>query len=138
MTLFLKRVRYCYPLFVFLVVSHAIVNASEASHRVTVTVLRHESSIRTSVGNRDAYVVRVQPKGGVSFVARIVDRYPGYSDTALIPAAENDSHLSVALRRAPYCDSGQIETDSTDQMRCFEVVHGSWRLPKQAEDQWWK
>lgn len=110
----------------------------EKAHRVRVVIIKQESTVHTSVGNRDAYVVRVEPKSGNQFVARIVDRYPGYSDTALIPAVENDSHFSVALRRAPYCDSGQIETDKTDQMRCFEVVHGSWRLPKQAEDQWWK
>jgi hypothetical protein len=105
---------------------------------VNVTVIKCESSIRTSVGNRDAYVVRVQPKSGKEFVARIIDEYPNSSDVSLISVAKDDAVFSVAIRRTPYCDSEANRTDSVDQMRCFQVVHGSWRQPKSIEDQWWK
>jgi hypothetical protein len=110
----------------------------EQAHRVRVAIITQESTVHTSVGNRDAYVVRVQPKSGNSFVARIVDSYPGYSDAVVVTAAKDDARISVALRRAPYCDTERTGTDGADEMRCFEVVHGSWRLPKVDKDEWWK
>lgn len=113
-------------------------SASEIAHRVNVKILRYESSIRTSVGNRDAYVVRVRPKSGREFDARIVDEYPSYSDPSLISLDKDVASASVILRRAPYCDSVAPGQGGTDQIRCFEVVHGSWRIPKGREDQWWK
>jgi hypothetical protein len=113
-------------------------SASEVAHRVHVRILQHESSIRTSVGNRDAYVVRVEPKNGNEFKARIVDEYPGYLDPPVISFDTDDASPSVALRRAPYCDSDVPGQDGTDQIRCFEVVHGSWRTPKSAKEEWWK
>lgn len=128
---------FCLLAIVLLASAHRVI-ASESSHRVHVTILRCESSIHTSLSNRDAYIARVQSRSGKQFVARIVDRYPGYSDAPLLTPAKDDAPLSVALRRAPYCDSQASEPDGTDQMRCFEVVHGSWRLPKNTEDQWWK
>jgi hypothetical protein len=111
--------------------------ASEASHRVKVTILRRESSIHSSISNRDEYVVRIQPKSGKRFVARIVDQYPGYSDAPLIGAGKDGVLLSVSLRRAPYCDSDMNPEYGLESMKCFEVVHDSWRLPKNADD-WWK
>jgi hypothetical protein len=113
-------------------------SASEVAHRVNVTILRCESSILTSVGNRDAYVVRVRPKSGGEFEARIVDEYPGYSDPSLISLDKDVASASVTLRRASYCDSEASRQGGTDLIRCFEVVHGSWRIPKSREDQWWK
>lgn len=113
-------------------------SASEVAHRVNVTILRCESSIRTSVGNRDAYVVRVRPKSGREFEARIVDEYPGYSNPSLISLDKDVASASVALRRAPYCDSEPSGQRGAHQIRCFAVVHGSWRIPKSREDQWWK
>ena len=108
--------------------------SAQASHRVSVTLLRQESSIHTSLTNRDSYIVRIQPKSGKRFDARIVDQYPSYvPDAALLPASD-DINYSVSLRRAPYCDS----VLDGSKMKCFEVVHETWRLPKAAEDQWWK
>ena len=107
---------------------------AQATHRVHVVVLHSESSIRTSLANRDAYIVRIESKSGKAFTARIVDQYPGCAEApALLPGNEN-IHYSVSLRRAPYCDG---MTNGTE-MECFEVVHDSWRIPKTSEDQWWK
>ena len=108
--------------------------AALASHRVSVTLLRQESSIHTSLTNRDSYIVRVQPKSGRSFDARIVDQYPSYVPAAALLPASDDINYSVSLRRAPYCDS----VLDGSKMKCFEVVHDTWRVPKPAEDQWWK
>jgi hypothetical protein len=113
-------------------------SSREVAHRVNVTILRCESSIRTSVSNRDAYVVRVRPKSGREFEARIVDEYPGYSEPSPISFDKHIESASVALRRAPYCDSEASGQSRNDQIRCFEVVHGSWRIPKSRGDQWWK
>jgi hypothetical protein len=134
-----NRVYSCTLLCTALLASNVTGVASGNGHRVHVTILRCESSIHTSVSNRDAYIVRVQPKSGKQFVARIVDQYPGYSDAPLISRTKDDVLLSVALRRTPYCDSEMRVTDGPESMKCFEVVHESWRLPKSAnEDQWWK
>lgn len=134
-----NRVYSCTLLVMAIVASHVTSVASENGHRVHVTIIRCESSIHTSVSNRDAYIVRVQPKSGKQFVARIVDQYPGYSDAPLISHTKDDVLLSISLQRAPYCDSAMNPADSLESMKCFEVVHGSWRLPKSAnEDQWWK
>jgi len=120
----------------YFLVSIVLATTSHAtsSHRVSVSLLKQESSVRTSAVNRDAYIVRIQSKSGRVFVARIVDQYPGYSPRPVFFPTTSDIHYSVSLRRASYCDS---VTDGVE-LQCFEVIHSSWHVPKSAEDQWWK
>jgi hypothetical protein len=112
------------------VTAHAVL----ASHRVNVTLLKQESSVHTSLANRDSYIVRIRPKTGKMFEARIVDEYPGDLPAPALLPARDDINYSVSLRRAPYCDS---VTDGSE-IKCFEADHNSWRSPKTIEDQWWK
>ena len=112
-------------------------SAPVSTHRVNVTVLRVESSLHTSLTNRNAYLVRVRPKHGEAFVAKAVDEYPGYMDSSPISLGNGEAEMSVALRRAPYCDGGVGGESET--LRCFEVVHKSWRSHgHDAAADWWK
>jgi hypothetical protein len=112
---------------------------NSAAHRVKVTIIHREASIHTSISNRDAYLVRIMPKSGRAFVARIVDQYPAYSDAPGFSPTRDEISISVALRRAPYCDEGGNDDDGERMVQCFEVVHESWRFPKAAiEEQWWR
>jgi hypothetical protein len=117
--------------------------AAETPHRVKVSIVRLESSLHTSVGNRDAYLIRVTPKSGRTFAARMVDEYPSYADTLPGSSVGERASFSVALRRTPYCDDAPERMGASvagDQsVPCFAVIHGSWRAPKlQAKDEWWK
>jgi hypothetical protein len=79
------------------------------------------------------------PKHGNAFVAKMIDEYPGYLDAAPFVSKNETASFSVALQRTPYCDGGLIEDVEEESMRCFAVVHGSWKIPKtQAKDEWWK
>ena len=81
----------------------------------------------------------VVPRGAARSVDLQIGNRAGRVGPPLDTIARDDAEFSVAIRRTPYCDSEASGIDSTDQMRCFQVVHGSWRLPKGAiEDQWWK
>jgi hypothetical protein len=113
--------------------------ATNRAHRVTVAIVRQESSIHGSLENRDAYLVRVAPKSGKEFVARMIDVYPGYAEGGpFLSLAEGDT-VSVALRRLPYCDGGFGDEAKDGTLRCFEVIHGSWKGNKVlARDEWWK
>jgi hypothetical protein len=111
---------------------------SSAAHRVKIMLLSHESSIHTSLENRDAYIVRVTARSGREFVARIIDEYPGYAADPPFSSFADGTVFSVALRRMAYCD-GSLSEDVQQSMRCFALVHGSWKLPKPgADEQWWK
>ncbi len=122
---------------VLIAVSMPAHSESLTAHRVKVTIVRQESSVHTSLENRDAYLVRVIPKSGKAFFARIVDQYPADSDRPQLSLVIDQARISAALRRTPYCDGVDEETGGL--LRCFQVVHGSWRLPKaSAEGQWWK
>ena len=111
----------------------------DQAHRVNVTVVRQESSVHGSLGNRDAYLIRVMPKSGKGFVARMIDAYPGYVDGGPFLSLTKGETVSVTLRRLPYCDGKFKEDDSDESLRCFEVIHGSWRGHKVlAKDEWWK
>lgn len=117
---------------------HGYGATAEHAHRVHINIIRRESSVHTSLETRDAYIVQVTPGSGKPFTARIVDQYPGYLDLNH-PDGYRSARFSVALRRAPYCDSSPIAADDAAQLRCFEVVHSSWRLADHATaDQWWK
>ena len=49
--------------------------AQEGSHRVKATMIARESSLHTSVNNRDVYLLRVTPRHGEPFDALVVDNY---------------------------------------------------------------
>lgn len=115
--------------------------ASEISHRVHATVLRRESSLHTSLSNQDVYLIQVVPKSGKAFLAKMIDEYPSYADALPDAVLSEGGKLSVALRRTPYCDQplGPVNTTGTDQsVRCFAVVHGSWKGKGLVRDEWWK
>jgi hypothetical protein len=114
-------------------------NESVPPHRVRVSIVRHESSIHTSVGNRDAYLVRVTPKSGKVFIARMVDEYPAYEETLPLSSLIDGALFSVALRPTPDCDWEAPDENAEGPVRCFSVVHGSWKLGKlQNKDEWWR
>jgi hypothetical protein len=114
----------------------------EAPHRVHVTVLRRESALRSTTGNRDAYLIRIAPAKGKPFNARMIDEYPGYAEGLPASYIGENVRLSVELRRAPNCDQPSVESVAlTDEggLHCFELVHQSWRSATgQSVDEWWK
>lgn len=113
--------------------------AGQQSHRVKITIIRQESSVHTTVTHRDSYIAQVHLKDGKQFIARILDQYPGYDRSLNLQPLSDGAMYSVSLRRAADCDS--LNTDAADvgQMKCFEAIHGSWRLPRSvSQDQWWK
>jgi hypothetical protein len=113
--------------------------ASEAAHRVKVTIVRLESAIHTSLSNHDVYLVQVTRKSGSTFAARMVDEYPSYAETLPVASLSERAIFSVALRRTPYCDVASREQSADQSMRCFAVVHGSWKIPKRnAAADWWR
>jgi hypothetical protein len=127
-----------YAFYFLAVIMPTIVLHGETTHRVKVVLIRQESALHTSLAKRDVYLVSVKPKSGKDFVARVVDQYPEYADTPAVSSGNGEALLSVSLRRAPYCDGAMMGSGEEGTVRCFEVVHGSWRLPKTKEDQWWK
>jgi hypothetical protein len=115
--------------------------ASENPHRVHATILRRESSLHTSLSNQDVYLIQLIPKSGKAFTARMIDEYPSYANALPDSALREGGSLSVALRRAPYCDEvlGQATAvDADSSVRCFAVVDGSWKFKGLLRDEWWK
>lgn len=115
--------------------------ASESSHRVHATIVRRESALHTSVSNQDVYLIQVIPKSGKAFTARMIDEYPSYATALPSSVLREGGTLSVALQRAPYCDGvpSQVNAEGSDSsVRCFAVVHGSWKFKGLARDEWWK
>lgn len=115
--------------------------ASENPHRVHATVLRRESSLHTSLTNQDVYLIQVTPKSGKTFTARMIDEYPSYGSALPESAVRQGRQLTVALRRAPYCDEAPGEANAAgvdSSVRCFALVHGSWKFKGLAPDEWWK
>jgi hypothetical protein len=115
--------------------------ASENPHRVHATILRRESSLHTSLSNQDVYLIQVVPKSGKAFTARMIDEYPSYANALPDSALREGGKLSVALQRAPYCDGvpSQANAEGADSsVRCFAVVHGSWKFKGLVRDEWWK
>jgi hypothetical protein len=114
--------------------------ASEVPHRVHATVLRRESSLHTSVSNQDVYLIQVVPKSGKAFTARMIDEYPSYGNALPDAVLREGGELSLALRRAPYCDQPEEAnaTGTDPSVRCFAVVHGSWKYKDLVRDEWWK
>jgi len=115
----------------------AIVAQGEAAHRVKAALVAEESSLHTSVNNRDVYRLRVTPHHGAAFDAIVIDNYPGYAEALPLHGMPKDTHFSVKLIRTPYCD--QVGNDEQGTLRCFAIERGSWKGQRAAEtDQWWK
>ena len=113
--------------------------AADTPHRVNAVFVSRESSIHTSLSNRDAYVIRIITKRGSVFTARMVDEYPAYGEGFPASSLTEGESFSVALRRMPYCDGGFNKMEDDESLRCFEAVHGSWKTPKsQPKDEWWQ
>jgi len=114
-------------LLIFALVSFPGRSASDQPHRVTVAIVRLESSVHSSVANRDSYLIQVTPKSGRVFTARMIDEYPAYEQTLPFASIGDGAAFSVALRRASYCDDLE---NAGSSIRCFAVVHGSWKTPR--------
>lgn len=115
--------------------SHVI--AAEDLHRVRATMIERESSLHTSVDNRDVYRVRVAPQRGRPFDALVVDNFPSYAEALPDYLQREGATFSIELRRTPYCDQSGV--DEGKLTRCFSVTHGSWRPSNGAHpDAWWK
>jgi hypothetical protein len=112
---------------------------SEVSHRVRVILTSRESSLHTSVSNRDVYLLRVMPRSGVAFDAIAVDSYPGYAEALPLRRLTQDVRFSLKLIRTPYCDRPAEGDGQELAVRCFMIDRGSLRVPRNAaSDTWWK
>lgn len=109
---------------------------AEVSHQVKVVLLRKESSLHTTISNRDVYLLRVIPQKGAAFDAVAIDSYPGYAK-ALPVQNLGDVTFSMRLIRTPDCDrpSGY---DAQKSIRCFRIDRTGWHTPKSAIEEWWK
>lgn len=115
------------------------VSWGETSHRVRVTIVGQQSSLHTSVSNRDVYLLRVTPRKGSAFDAIAVDNYPAYAEALPTPLLNTGAAFSVKLLRTPYCDRVAGGDGQGASVRCFAIDHGSWKMPKSiVPDPWWK
>jgi hypothetical protein len=118
-------------------------------------VISSESSIRTSLNNRDAYLIRIVPAHGLPFLARMIDDYPSYADALPDGLRLPGSSFSIELQRAAFCDQTPEEHQSRaghgtviyevnespvqstafrqNIVRCFLALHGSWKNAKSVE-----
>jgi hypothetical protein len=130
----------CTVIMFAIMISSAGLSATETPHRIKVVVVQRQSSIHSSTGNLDIYLVRLVPKSGRAFVAKMIDEYPSYAATLPESSAVEGATFSAALRRTPYCDSKSSAGGADQSVRCFAVVHGSWKLskPVRMEEMWWK
>jgi hypothetical protein len=109
-------------------------------HRVTITVVAHESTLRTSMTNRDAYRMRVQTSRGETFEALAVDAYPSYEDELPSGLQAEGLSFSVRLKRSPDCDRTPPNAVLSGTLPCFSLEHGSWKIPRgmRLEQAWWR
>jgi hypothetical protein len=108
------------------------------AHRVKAMLVSQESSLHTSVSNRDVYLLRVMPRSGVGFDATAVDSYPGYAEALPLHGLSKGVIISVKLIRTPYCDLPASEDGQRASTRCFAIERDTVRAPKNAADLWWK
>jgi hypothetical protein len=111
----------------------------EVSHRVRAILMSQESSLHTSVSNRDVYLLRVTPRSGAAFDAIVIDSYPEYAEALPLGRLTKNVTFSVKLIRTPYCDRPDSGDGQEFAIRCFTIEHGSLKMPKSAaSDLWWK
>lgn len=111
----------------------------EAAHTVRAMLVSQESSLRTSVSNRDVYRLRIMPRKGPAFEAVAIDSYPSYAEALPLRGLVKNTSFSITLVRTPYCDQTPNEDGNGTAVRCFAIVRGSWRAPRNAAvDMWWR
>lgn len=112
---------------------------STGSHRVRATLMNQQSSLHTSLSNRDVYLLRVTPRKGGAFDAIAVDSYPGYAEALPLHGMSGNLTFSVRLIRTPYCDLQASDDGQEEPIRCFSIKRDSFKAPKSAaSDLWWK
>jgi hypothetical protein len=110
-----------------------------ASHRVRVVLVSKQSSLHTSLSNRDVYLLHVTPQRGAAFDAIALDNYPSYAEALPLQGFNKDVAFSLKLIRTPECDRAPEKDEQGPSIRCFAIERGSLRLPKNAAaDLWWK
>jgi hypothetical protein len=139
----------------------------EKPHKVHVTVFARTSSVRSSGGNRDVYLVQVRPKSGSPFYGRVVDEFPFYEEGVPLQLTSGDAPFSLEMWRDHSCDasgdaahsagavpavdvsvsrsSHKTEAMSTSRqaeiegLPCFSAVHRTWKYEgKDREAKWWR
>jgi hypothetical protein len=111
----------------------------EAAHTVKAVVVDQESSLHTSVSNRDVYRLQLMPREGAAFEAIAIDSYPSYAEALPLRQLAKDVPFSVKLIRTPYCDLPAIGEGQGPAVRCFKIERGSLKVPRNAaSDPWWK
>jgi hypothetical protein len=106
------------------------------AHRVRATIIRQESSLRTTVSNRDVYLVRITTQSGRTFDAVVVDSYPGYAEALPLSGSNSKGSFSMRLLRTRYCDRPDDQTGSN--IPCFAVERNSVKTHAGTTDQWWR
>lgn len=124
----------CLVAILLIVVSCAV--RAETAHRVAAVLVSQESSIHTSLSNRDVYRLWVRPRHGVAFQAVAIDSYPSYAPPIPLHDLAKDATFSIKLTRTPYCD--RTSDENQKPIRCFEIERGSWKGHRGPADQWWK
>jgi hypothetical protein len=111
----------------------------EAAHTVRAVLVDQESSLHTSTSNRDVYRLRIMPRKGAAFEAVAIDSYPSYAEALPLRALVKDASFSIKLLRTPYCDRTPRQDGDGTTVRCFAIVRGGWKAPKDAAvDLWWR
>jgi hypothetical protein len=125
---------------VFTAIMFAVLVAQgEAAHRVTAALVDQESSLHTSVSNRDVYRLRIMPRKGASFEAVAIDSYPSYAEVLSLRGLAKDATFSIRLVRTPYCDEISGTDGKGALVRCFAIERSGLKVPRNAVvDPWWK
>jgi hypothetical protein len=124
---------------IFAMIAVVTVNRGETPHRVKAGLIKQESALHTSIGNRDVYLLRVTPRNGTAFDAIVEDEYPGYAEPLPLHRLTKDLTFSVKLVRTPYCDRPVGGDGQETTVRCFTIERGSLKMPKNAASElWWK
>jgi hypothetical protein len=111
----------------------------EAAHTVKAVLVDQESSLHTSVSNRDVYRLRIMPRKGAAFEAVAIDSYPSYAEALPLRGLVDKASFSITLVRTPYCDQTSNEDGNGTAVRCFAIVRDGWKAPKNAViDLWWR
>jgi hypothetical protein len=109
------------------------------SHRVKAMLVSQESSLHTSVSNRDVYRLRIMPRKEAAFEAVAINSYPSYAEALPLRSFVKNTNFSIKLVRTPYCDRKVADDMEGAIIRCFAMERDSWKAPKSAViDVWWR
>jgi hypothetical protein len=142
--------------------------SAETTHKVRVSVLARTTSVHSSGGNQDVYLVKVQPKSGKFFYGRVFDDYPFYQEGLPLKLTSGAAPFTLEMRRDPFCDlsayaivvakhvtaadliaseegnqdlslQGDAKDLNTEVLPCFAAVHKTWKYEGRARDaEWWR